>query len=87
MLRIILELPFLEPRRNVVEIQSIAKLEYHGGTDRSITAKKLENSHKNSTISYWNLQECGGSGRKRIKKNTRNGRRAESMKPKRAARH
>jgi hypothetical protein len=41
----------------------------------------LENSHKNSTLSYRNFQECEGRGNKRIKKNTRNGRRAETMKP------
>jgi hypothetical protein len=31
-------------------------------TEAQIAEKKktFENSHKNSTISYWNLQECEG---------------------------
>jgi hypothetical protein len=54
--------------------------------ERAVKKKTFENSHKNSNISYWNLQECERTEEEGIKNNM-DGRNAETMKQKQVASH
>jgi hypothetical protein len=61
--RIILILAFKQTIRKCRHVKHLMH-GYQGSSDRS-KKKTFENSHKNSTISYWNLQECEGNERRR----------------------